>query len=149
MSVSLFGTVTFSFAASIAVNEVGWSWSSSCRSPSAPRATYPGAATPAAPAGLPGLPVPAGPAGPAGRTVPAGTWPALKSALSSESFRTFDELTELALSFDELTAFAFSWSGPTLFLGTTIRDGGDARACEGDEQRDAGDDHRGRRPQSA
>jgi hypothetical protein len=38
---------------------------------------------------------------------PAGIWPDLKSARSSEPFATLDEVT----------AFAFSWSVPTLFAG--------------------------------
>jgi hypothetical protein len=40
--------------------------------------------------------------------------------LSSEWFRTFDELTEFALSSDAPTLADFSWSAPTLFLGTAI-----------------------------
>jgi hypothetical protein len=43
----------------------------------------------------------------------------LKSALSSEWFRTFDELTELALSSSAPTLLLFSWSAPMLFLGMT------------------------------
>jgi hypothetical protein len=60
--------------------------------------------------GPPVLPVLPGPCGPAGPFGPAGIWPARKSALRSEPFRTFKELTELGLS----------WSAPTLFLGITI-----------------------------
>jgi hypothetical protein len=41
---------------------------------------------------------------------PRGIWPARKSALRSEPFSTFNELTE----------FGLSCSAPTLFLGITI-----------------------------